>query len=442
MNDQCTPTMKVGGSMILFSNNSNNIPNQYYIGFLESIRIFYRLQFVIIYKCLTEFKPGDRVAIVSGVRLETVCDLIRRLKLLLLRNFPAVYSELAKQKDTEAVIGGVIITGYPVHSDTIRGIDKLRLAWIDEADSWVSAAESKNIRGVIEGFVAKPGSENMYVVWSSTVRNSHGLLWELEHEKSDLYYRMVLDYRWGLECNTPIYDKEQLDQARKSPEWGREYECKYETNLNGCFTQNSVDRAVELGNRYPVTINKWSQHSCGIDSGFGSSSCAFCVLEHSDGIIKVVYAEQFERSSFNDMIQKVWEIQNMVGGKQALDNIYCDSANPEFIEAVKLELGEDSNWSRVHEKIAHCRREGLNVSDYMRVVPVSFAQEGASMLAHCKNLLEHEDNLIAINPKWDKLIVALRGAIAREYKLDKTELPYNDLTDSFRLAAKFFKLQK
>ena len=168
----------------------------------------------------------------------------------------------------------------------------------------------------------------------------------------------------------------------------------------------------------------------------------FCVLEHSDGIIKVVYAEQFERSSFNDMVQKVWEIQNMVGGKQALDNVYIDAVNTEFIEAVKQELGEDSNWSRVHEKILHCRKEGLNLSDYMRVVPVSFAQEGASMLTHCKNLLEHEDNLVAINPQFDKLITALRGAMAKEYKLDKNESPFNDLTDSFRLACKFFSLEK
>ena len=54
----------------------------------------------------------------------------------------------------------------------------------------------------------------------------------------------------------------------------------------------------------------------------------------------------------------------------------------------------------------------------MKVVPVSFGQEGAAMLSHCKNLLEHEDSLVAINPKFDKLITALRGAVAKEYKLE------------------------
>jgi hypothetical protein len=64
------------------------------------------------------------------------------------------------------------------------------------------------------------------------------------------------------------------------------------------------------------------------------------------------------------------------------------------------------------------------------------------MLVHCKNLLEHEDSLIAINPQFSDLITALRGVVAKDYKLDKNESPLNDLTDSFRLACKFFRLEK
>lgn len=55
-------------------------------------------------------------------------------------------------------------------------------------------------------------------------------------------------------------------------------------------------------------------------------------------------------------------------------------ANTEFIEAVKQELGEDSNWYHIHDKITWTKKNNLNVSDYLQVVPVSFAQEGASML--------------------------------------------------------------
>jgi hypothetical protein len=117
-------------------------------------------------------------------------------------------------------------------------------------------------------------------------------------------------------------------------------------------------------------------------------------------------------------------------------------ANVEFIEAIKQELGENPNWQYIHEKIAWAKKNRLNISNYMQVVPVSFALEGASMLSHCKNLLENDDSLVAINSKWDKLISGLKGAIAQEYKLNKTETPYPDLVDAFRLACKFFQLKR
>jgi len=200
-----------------------------------------------------------------------------------------------------------------------------------------------------------------------------------------------------------------------------------------------INRAIELGNKYPPGINQLARHSMGVDPGFGSSSFAICILEYSDGIIKVVYAEQFERTSFNDMVHKIWELKTTVGD---LSNIYIDGANTEFIEAVKQELGEDSNWQRIHDKIAWAKKNGLNISDYLQTVPVSFTQEGASMLSHCKNLIENEDSLVAINSKWDKLIAGLRGSVAQEYKLLKSETPYCDLVDAYRLAMKFFRLAK
>jgi hypothetical protein len=46
-------------------------------------------------------------------------------------------------------------------------------------------------------------------------------------------------------------------------------------------------------------------------------------------------------------------------------------------------------------------------------------------LVHVKNLLEHEDHIIAINPKYTQLITVLKGAISVEYKLDKSESPFN-----------------
>jgi hypothetical protein len=95
--------------------------------------------------------------------------------------------------------------------------------------------------------------------------------------------------------------------------------------------------------------------------------------------------------------------------------VYIDQANVEFIEAVK----QVAHNTLVRYKELHSR-----VEQVMKVIPVSFDQEGASMLVHVKNLLEHEDR-IAINPKYTQLITALKGAVSVEYKLDKSESPFN-----------------
>lgn len=82
----------------------------------------------------------------------------------------------------------------------------------------------------------------------------------------------------------------------------------------------------------------------------------------------------------------------------------------------------------------------------MVVVPVPFSVEGAHMLQHAKWLMEETDedsgSLIAIDKRFDKLITALRTAVANEYKLDKEVTSYNDLLDAFRLALQFYKRSK
>jgi hypothetical protein len=150
-------------------------------------------------------------------------------------------------------------------------------------------------------------------------------------------------------------------------------------------------------------VNQKARHVIGVDPGFGSSEFGICVLEYSDSIIKVVYADSFERMPFNDMVHKIWEIRNIVGN---LNNVFIDAANTEFIEAVKKTLGENSNWHYIHEKLQWAKSLGVNIAEYMQVVPVSFSIEGPSMLVRTKELLDDSTGLVAIHPDNEKLITA------------------------------------
>jgi uncharacterized protein (DUF1684 family) len=85
------------------------------------------------------------------------------------------------------------------------------------------------------------------------------------------------------------------------------------------------------------------------------------------------------------------------------------------------------------------RRTISTPANYMKVIPTPFNTQGAKMLQHAKSLLEDKDNLVAIDKRFDKLITALRTAVANEYKLDKEQTSYHDILDALRLSLQLYE---
>jgi hypothetical protein len=162
-----------------------------------------------------------------------------------------------------------------------------------------------------------------------------------------------------------------------------------------------------------------------------------------DGKIQVIEAREYQRPNFTDMIEKIWQPKQRYG---YVSNIYVDAANPEIWQALKREFGENYNDQWVRDQIAECRKYNLHVEDRIFICPIAFSVEGAKMLQHTKWLMEEKDedgsSLIAIHPSFDKLLTALKTAVANEYRLDKMETSYDDILDVFRLALTFYKRAK
>ena len=75
----------------------------------------------------------------------------------------------------------------------------------------------------------------------------------------------------------------------------------------------------------------------------------------------------------------------------------------------------------------------------MFVIPVSFATEHKHMSAHCNDLLEHRNGLVAIHPWHNKLITSLRSAVENgEGMLDKDATSFDDCFDAFRMSLLFW----
>jgi hypothetical protein len=254
-----------------------------------------------------------------------------------------------------------------------------------------------------------------------------------------IYKKMALDYLWGVD---KIYSKEEIENAKLSPSFPREYQCQYQGIIGNVFSTQSLEACQQV--KYnPNNINQHSKKTFGIDSGFGSLHFAIVVTQFVDNKIQVIFAEEYERPNFAAMIDRIWEIKQKCG---YISNIYSDAANPEIWESLKREFQEPHDNQYVRDKFAYCKKYNLHIEDQMIVVPVAFSSEGQKALQHAKSLVEDTDEdgtaLVAMHKRFDKLLTALRTAVANEYKLDKENTVFDDLVDAFRLSLIFYKRSK
>jgi len=108
------------------------------------------------------------------------------------------------------------------------------------------------------------------------------------------------------------------------------------------------------------------------------------------------------------MLGAVWDILKKY--RRTINKIYVDSANPSFIQALKLQIDEDEEYEKV---IKDCKISKRVYEMDMTVVPVSFSVEHKSLLGNAKMLIDRDKAFIAIYPKFDKLITSLLTAVQK-----------------------------
>jgi hypothetical protein len=385
---------------------------------------------------------GSQICIVTGPRVELSITLIDRLKAIFYNRLGIIFSN----KETVLELNGVKIEVYPSHHlDAMRGLANVSFILLDEAD-FFPPGQQQDARDISERYI---GKSNPFIVMASTPNAPNSLFYRIEHETEQecIYQRLKLDYTYGLD---KIYSKEEIEKQKQSQSFKREYDLQYLGLIGNTFHTKDIDRAVELGKKYnPNRVVVESQKVLGLDPGWGSSAFGVVLLQVANGRIEVLIADEFERPRYQDMAEKVMDIIRGLNRRKIdqeyLDSvkIYCDAANPEFITMIKELVGETTRWEYIQEKILYCKKHNLDLARYMTVIPVPFAIAGKDMIMHTKELLEHERPLVAINPKFEKLITSLRTAISDDLgKLDKEQTSYHNVLDAFRLALKGINLVK
>jgi hypothetical protein len=378
---------------------------------------------------------GSQMCIVTGPRIDLAIALIDRMKKLFARSKGITAATAFDTKETVIELNGIKIEAFPSHHlDAMRGLPNVSFILLDEAD-FFPPGQQQDARDVSERYIAK---SNPYIVMVSTPNAPDGLFERIEKESEDtcLYKRIFLDYTYGI---GKIYTAEEIEQAKQSPSFEREYNLKYLGRIGNVFHTKDIEAAIEKGRKYnPDVIGSsyFTSKSMGIDPAWGSSAFGIVVTQWIDNHIQILHAEEYRRPDYNEMLSTAYSLMS----KYDVDKVYIDGANPSFIRSLKLQIGEDADYDKV---IARYRSEKLgDATKDMKIVPVNFNSEHKAMLGHCKMLLEHDGGRIAINPdRFDKLITALRTAVDNDGTLDKEATSYNDIFDAFRLALKFYHFE-
>ena len=184
-----------------------------------------------------------------------------------------------------------------------------------------------------------------------------------------------------------------------------------------------------MGEQYKaLPTNDYTLHSVGIDEGFGSSSTAVVLTEFlkEERKISILYAEEFEHANPQDIVDLCFNLYR----KHWNTWIWVDGCNRAFVNLMKVAFNESLKWENT--------KQGPNPEAH-KVLPVNFATEHKQMLAHLHMLVNKE--YLAIPKQFDKLIISLRTAYAKEYSLDKEQSSYSDSLDALRLACKMYKMK-
>ena len=225
---------------------------------------------------------------------------------------------------------------------------------LDEAD-FFRKSEQEEVRDVSERYIAK---SNTYIILVSTPNAPEGLMQTIENEpfESCLYHRIKLDHRYGF---GKIYLIKDIEGAKQSPSFDREYDLKYLGKVGNLYSQLSIQNAIERGKNYdPDSINQLSEKYICIDPAFSSSKVAILVAEwlKSERMINVIYAEELDKPNYEEVIDHIFRLTKQMGNVR---NLPVDGSNPELIVSLKRKIDENSKWSYIQEKVQYCTKKNI-----------------------------------------------------------------------------------
>ncbi|CAN5442458.1 hypothetical protein BH18THE1_BH18THE1_09690 [soil metagenome] len=193
------------------------------------------------------------------------------------------------------------------------------------------------------------------------------------------------------------------------------------------LSPTQIDNCIELGEQLKnIPISNYNAHHIGVGFGFSTSRTSIVMTEHLKGDVNKIivrFAEEYDKANPADIVN----ICHSLYRKYWNTWIWVDGSNRAAVNLMKVAWDESLNW------------EPKDVSPQMhKIIPVNFGTEHKQMLGHLQVLVTK--GYLAIPKEYEKLIISLRTAYAKELTLNKEQTSYDDSIDALRLSLKGYDI--
>ena len=283
-------------------------------------------------------------------------------------------------------LNGVHVEAYPSHHlDAMRGLPHVSFIFLDEAD-FFPPGQQQDARDVSERYIAK---SDPWIVMVSTPNSPDGLFEKIESEPEStcLYKRLFLDYTYGL---SKIYTEVEIEKAKRSPSFEREYNLKYLGKVGNVFHTLDIKAAI-CTQKEGQEMMDWSTstmigRSMGIDVAWGDTSkFAIVITQYRNSKVEIFYAESFDKPLMNEIINHIMQLKQ----RHHCTRLYVDGANPEVIRELKRRIGEYTEYHDFTEEQIWAFRNSS-----WQIIPVNFQKRHKDMLQWAYTLMSeiHQDS--------------------------------------------------
>ena len=243
--------------------------------------------------------------IITGANQELTNKVVGRMKSLFNHEF--------KTKESVCILNGCRIEAFPTnHLSPARGLNP-KIVMLDEADFFPTRYQDE-ARTVAERYIPKT---NPHILLISTPNLPGGLFERMEDEIDNGYVMKQMDYTIGL---GKVFDPVDIETAKKSPSFEREYNLKY-----GFGTGDIFEGIENIIKEYDLNV-VGGRGGCYGDPAFGSSNFGVLGGEIRDELLYITEANEFPRPSPSAMLDVIEDMAHRYN-----DNCKIDSAHPGFI---------------------------------------------------------------------------------------------------------------